>query len=99
VVDDDPGVVQLIATFARKVGFEVATAASGEEALQAPRGQAAARRCSSSSIASGDLRRTSAPRSLRARPAQDEVGDRRRGARGQSDCSAVCQKYGFDARA
>lgn len=34
VVDDEPGVLRLIARFARKVGFDVATAASGREALQ-----------------------------------------------------------------
>ena len=34
VVDDEPGIVKLIERFARKIGFEVATAASGREALQ-----------------------------------------------------------------
>jgi DNA-binding NtrC family response regulator len=34
VVDDEPGILRLIDRFARKVGFDVATAASGHEALQ-----------------------------------------------------------------
>jgi two-component system response regulator AtoC len=34
VVDDEPGILGLIARFARKIGFEVATAGSGHEALQ-----------------------------------------------------------------
>lgn len=33
VVDDEPGILTLIDRFARKLGFEVATAASGREAL------------------------------------------------------------------
>ena len=34
VVDDEPGVLRLIDRFARKIGFDVATAGSGQEALQ-----------------------------------------------------------------
>jgi two-component system response regulator PilR (NtrC family)/two-component system response regulator HydG len=34
VVDDEPGILRLIDRFARKIGFEVATAGSGQEALQ-----------------------------------------------------------------
>jgi DNA-binding NtrC family response regulator len=33
VVDDEPGVLRLIERFARKIGFDVTTAASGKEAL------------------------------------------------------------------
>jgi DNA-binding NtrC family response regulator len=34
VVDDEPGILHLIDRFARTIGFEVATAGSGQEALQ-----------------------------------------------------------------
>lgn len=34
VVDDEPGILRLIARFARKIGFDVATAGNGEEALE-----------------------------------------------------------------
>ena len=34
VVDDEPGILRLIEKFARKIGFEVAAAGSGQEALQ-----------------------------------------------------------------
>jgi two-component system, NtrC family, response regulator AtoC len=34
VVDDEPGILRLIEKFARNIGFEVATAGSGHEALQ-----------------------------------------------------------------
>lgn len=34
VVDDEPGILRLISKFARNIGFEVATAASGHEALE-----------------------------------------------------------------
>ena len=33
VVDDEPGIVRLIERYARKIGFEVSTATSGNEAL------------------------------------------------------------------
>ena len=34
VVDDEPGILRLIDRFARKIGFDVATAGSGREALE-----------------------------------------------------------------
>jgi len=34
VVDDEPGIVRLIERYARKIGFEVSTATSGNEALE-----------------------------------------------------------------
>ena len=42
VVDDEPGIVRLIERFARKVGFDVATAGSGHEGLQTLRSEKAA---------------------------------------------------------
>ena len=42
VVDDEPGILRLISKFARNIGFDVATSASGQEALQTLQAEKAA---------------------------------------------------------